>query len=190
LLGMYVMHIMYNLKKSSTDLDYPVWVYHASFLVPLLGSLLFLFPLGLVELTSIQAFTTPDMEMLHTICDEVRQAHTDLCFIREKVVGYSSAKKDEAIAWATERLLEENGDRTITRSDMQRVLLAIDVRLPMLRALKVFDLVDQEHEAKSDDEEDVLLKVKNCFEDATDKQIPIVDLLDSAFKAQMDGKSA
>lgn len=191
LLGMYVMHLSYNLKTYKAEMGAAVWMYHVGFLVPLLVSLVVLFPLGLVELTSIQAFTTPDMEMLHTICDEVRQAHMDLCLIRDRILSHPSSKMGPgAIEWAKEKLLEENGDHTITRSDMQRVLLAIDVRLPMERALKVFDLVDQEHEARDNEEKSFMLKVKNCCEDTVDHQVPIDDLLDSAFKAQMDGRRA
>merc|ERR1712060_113458 len=92
LLGMYVMHLTYNLKTYKTEMGAAVWMYHVGFLVPLLVSLVVLFPLGLVELTSIQAFTTPDMEMLHTICDEVRQAHMDLCLIRDKILSNPSSK--------------------------------------------------------------------------------------------------
>jgi len=184
LLGMYVMHLTYNLKIYKDELSYGVWWYHLGFLVPLLFSLFVLFPLGLVELTTVQAFSAPDQEVLHTIVSEVRQAHTDLVFIQNKITGLTQGK-------AKTLLLNANGgDDTVKRMDLMSLLVSIDVHLTKERALGVFDLVDQEHEAKSDEEEDVLLKVKNCFEDATDKQIPIVDLLDSAFKAQMDGKSA
>ncbi|CAK0810418.1 unnamed protein product [Prorocentrum cordatum] len=184
LLGMYVMHLTYNLKVYKDELSYDVWWYHLGFLVPLLFSLLVLFPLGLVELTTVQAFSAPDQEVLHTIVSEVRQAHTDLVFIQNKVTGLTQGK-------AKALLLNANGgDDTVKRMDLMSLLVSIDVHLTKERALGVFDLVDQEHDDTGVTRGKTMkLKVKNCLEDAIDTQVPIDDLLDSARKAKMDGNS-
>jgi hypothetical protein len=191
LLGMYVMHITYNLQyyEEKGYVKYPTWYYHVGFLVPLVTSLVVLFPLGLVELTSIQAFSTPDQEVLHTIIAEVRQAHTDLVFIQNKIMGLGYSSLEAAQAKARAVLLDANdGDDTVKRGDLMGVLVSIDVHLPMLRAMAVFDLVDQEHEATGvTRNKSVVMKVKNCLEDALDVQVPIDDVLDSAQKAKMDG---
>jgi hypothetical protein len=192
LLGMYVMHITFNLQyyEKKGYVEYPVWWYHVGFLVPLLVSLVVLFPLGLVELTSIQAFSTPDQDVLHTIVSEVRQAHTDLCFIQNKIMSQGGSSTEAAQARAKALLLKANDDDdTVKRMDLMSLLVSIDVHLTTQRALAVFDLVDQEHEARGDTRNKSLaLRVKNCFEDAIDVQVPIDDLLDSALKATMDGK--
>ncbi|CAK0874898.1 unnamed protein product [Prorocentrum cordatum] len=183
LLGMYVMHLTYNLKVYKDELSYGVWWYHLGFLAPLLFSLLVLFPLGLVELTTVQAFSAPDQEVLHTIVSEVRQAHTDLVFIQNKVTGLTQGK-------AKTLLLNANGgDDTVKRMDLMSLLVSIDVHLTKERALGIFDLVDQEHEATNVSRGKTMqLKVRNCLEDAIDTQVPIDDLLDSARKAKMDGE--
>jgi len=189
ILGMYVMHLSYNLKVYGHDLSYPVLWYHLGFLLPLLLSLVVLFPLGLVELTSIQAFSAPDQEVLHTIIAETRQAHTDLVFIQSKIMSLGSSKTEAAQEKARTILINANGgDDTVKRMDMIDLLVSIDVHLTKQRSLAVFDLVDQEHEATGVTRNNtVALKVKNCLEDAIDRQVPIDDLLDSAARATMDG---
>jgi len=184
LLGMYVMHLTYNLKIYKDDLSYPALWYHLGFLLPLLFSLFVLFPLGLVELTTVQAFSAPDQEVLHTIISEVRQAHTDLVFIQNKITGLGGAGQAKTL------LLNANdGDDTVKRMDLMSILVSLDVHLTKGRALGVFDLVDQEHEATGvTRNKSMVLKVRNCLEDAIDTQVPIDDLLDSALKAKMDGK--
>ncbi|CAK0893907.1 unnamed protein product [Prorocentrum cordatum] len=189
LLGMYVMHLTYNLKIYNDDLSYPALWYHLGFLVPLLFSLVVLFPLGLVELTTVQAFSAPDQEVLHTIISEVRQAHTDLVFIQHQVTGLGSSSTETSEGRAKALLLHANGgDDTVKRMDLMGLLVSIDVHLTKERALGVFDLVDQEHEAGVTRSKSLVLKVKNCLEDAIDIQVPIDDLLDSARKAKMDIK--
>merc|ERR1712060_525495 len=129
------MHITYNLKVYKDEISYPALWYHLSFLVPLVGSLVVLLPLGLVELTSIQAFAAPDQEVLHAIISEVRQAHTDLVFIQDKIMSLGSSTQS-AQAKAKAVLLDANGDdETVKRMDLMGLLVSIDVHLTSLRSL-------------------------------------------------------
>jgi ABC-type multidrug transport system fused ATPase/permease subunit len=193
-LGSYILHLLHNLGYYGDYLTFHQAVYHVIFILVFIGSLLLLFPLALVEITSVQAFVVPDEDVLATITTLVRDARQDLALIggelrdMAQTAGYTDEEGPRsAEAWAVEKLTETNGgDPTIMRMQFKHVCTQIGVKLQVYRALGVFDLVDNEHAAQLDRGNSLGLKVKNCCEDFVDVQISVEELVDSAFRSAVE----
>lgn len=138
--GFYVMHIVYNINHFEHH-HVNVWVWHFSFLVPLVTGLLLLLPLMIVENANIQAFSDPSHDVMDSVIEQVHEAGTDLQFIKTQLESASGTKSSVLKLFQD---ADVQMDGMISFDEFQAVLSKVGAKVSKERAERVFTWVTRD----------------------------------------------
>lgn len=190
MLGIYFMHLSYNTDHTAPRLAGAV-VLKVIFVTAFVVGLMILGPLALLEVSSIKAFACPDEEVMTAVIDQVHEVWKDVEDIRQQMETKANRANLQPKQWAIDELCRVNGDDTILKSDLQKDLGAIGIRISKKNAANIFNFLDLKYDAGLSFK-DMLKRIGGVHEviDASrslmEHQIKVDVLINFIFERHMD----